>query len=293
MLFPPDFLDRLEYLSLLAKRVYRGRLLAQRRTRKTGAGVEFADHREYTRGDDPRHLDWNLYARHGELMLKRFQEEEDLHVYILLDASRSMTVGDPPKFDLARRLAAALAYVALSDLDRVAVVAFAGGVAAEFPMTRGRGRILTLLRFLEDLDAGGEETSLSSLVGEFLLRPRRAGMVAVLSDLYDPVGFAQPLAELRHRGFEPHVVHLIDRGEAEPSFLGDVELRDVETGRVVKRTVTERDLTRYRAAFGEFLESAAAHCRGSGTGYTRGYADVPFEDLVLSMMRGANLVGAS
>ena len=100
-LFDSDFLKKLEYLSLVSKRVFRGSLLAQRRTMQLGGGIEFADHREYTPGDDFRYLDWNLYARHNELMLKRFQEEEDLHVYFLLDCSRSMAFGRPPKFDLA------------------------------------------------------------------------------------------------------------------------------------------------------------------------------------------------
>src|SRR6516165_11950865 len=136
-LFDSDFLKKLEYLSLVSRRVFRGQLLAQRRTMQLGSGIEFADHREYTPGDDFRYLDWNLYARHDELLLKRFQEEEDLHVYFLLDCSRSMAFGDPPKFDFARRVTAALAYIALADLDRIAVIAHAENVVADFPLTRG------------------------------------------------------------------------------------------------------------------------------------------------------------
>ena len=290
MLFPPDFLDRLEYLSLLSKRVFAGQLMAQKRTRQLGSGVEFADHRRYDPGDDFRHLDWNLYARHGELLLKRFQEEEDLHVYLLLDASKSMAAGTPPKFDLARRVTAALAYIALADLDRVAVVAFAGGVVEELPLTRGKGRALALLRFLENLDAGGTDTNLSNLVGEFLLRGRRAGLAAVVSDFYDPAGFAGPLSKLRHHGHEPHAVQIYDAAEADPGFLGDVELTDVETGRLVKRTVTERDLRRYREAFDGFQKELADYCRGRGWGHTVSRCDAKFDDLVLGMMRGANLV---
>src|SRR5918992_1249224 len=113
-LFDSDFLSKLEYLSLISRRVFRGSLLAQRRTMQKGSGIEFADHREYSAGDDFRYLDWNIYARHGDLLLKRFQEEEDLHVYFLLDCSRSMGFGT--KFDLARQVTAALAYIALADL---------------------------------------------------------------------------------------------------------------------------------------------------------------------------------
>src|SRR5262249_41807925 len=121
-LFDSDFLKKLEYLSLISRRVFRGQILAQRRTMQLGAGIEFADHREYTPGDDSRSRAWTVSARHDELLLKRFQEEEDLHVYLLLDCSRSMGYGT--KFDFARQVAAALGYIALADLDRVAVVAF-------------------------------------------------------------------------------------------------------------------------------------------------------------------------
>src|SRR5262249_61127385 len=102
-----------------------------------------------------RSLDWTLSARHDELLLKRFQEEEDLHVYFLLDCSRSMAFGSPPKFDFARQVTAALAYIALADLDRVAVVAFSSDIVADFPLTRGKGRILSLLKFLQALPRQG------------------------------------------------------------------------------------------------------------------------------------------
>ena len=126
--------------------------MAQRRTLQSGSGIEFSEHREYTPGDDLRYMDWNIYARHGDLLLKRFQEEQDLHVYLLLDCSRSMGVGVPGKFDLARQVSAALSYVALADLDRISIVACAAGVVQELPVTRGKDRILSVLQFLERLE---------------------------------------------------------------------------------------------------------------------------------------------
>src|SRR5215211_5844675 len=167
-LFDSTFLAKLEYLSLVSRRVFRGSLLAQRRTMQFGSGIEFADHREYTSGDDLRYLDWNVYARHGDLLLKRFQEEQDLHVYFLLDCSRSMAVGDPTKFDLARKVTAALAYIALADLDRISVVAFADRIIEDFPLTRGKARILSLLDFLDGLETQGTDTDLGQSVREFL-----------------------------------------------------------------------------------------------------------------------------
>ena len=290
MLFDSDFLSKLEYLSLVSRRAFQGQLLAQRRTMQLGGGIEFADHREYTAGDDFRYLDWNLFARHDELLLKRFQEEEDLHVYILLDCSRSMAFGDPPKFDLARRVAAALAYIALADLDRVAVVAFADRILADFPLTRGKAHILGLMSFLERLDTQGADTNLTQAVTSFIHRPQRRGLAVIISDLFDQNGFQPGLDRLRHHRYEPHVVQLYDRREADPNLLGDVELEDIETESLRKITITEKNLRQYKQIFRDFLQSVQAYCRGYGIGCTTTPADVPFDELVLGMMRTAGAV---
>jgi len=286
-LFGTDFLKKLEYLSLVSRRVFRGSILAQRRTTQLGGGIEFADHREYAPGDDFRYLDWNVYARHDELLLKRFEEEEDLHVYILLDCSASMGFGKPPKFDFARQIAAALSYIALADLDRVAIVAFAGDIVADFPLTRGKARILSLLKFLEGLEPQGTVTDLSRVVKGFVHRTQRRGLALLVSDLYDPAGFQPGLDLLRHHRYEPHIIQIFDRTEAEPKLKGDVELFDVETGSIQKVTVTERNLRQYRAIFDAFQESIKAYCQTYGLGCTRASTEIPFDELILKMMRTA------
>src|SRR3954453_71571 len=289
-LFDSDFLKKLEYLSIVSRRVFRGSLLAQRRTLQFGSGIEFAEHREYTAGDDLRYLDWNIYARHGDLLLKRFQEEEDLHVYFLLDCSRSMAFGNPPKFDLARQVAAALAYIALADLDRVSGVAFAGEIVADFPLTRGKARILSLLKFLEGLATRGAQTALARAVTGFVHRSQRRGLAVVLSDLFDPAGFERGVDLLRHHRYEPHIVQIYDRREAEPDLLGDLELFDVETGTVRKVTVTEKNLRQYRKVFERFQESLRHYCNTYGLSCMRTTADVAFDELILKMMRTAGAV---
>jgi uncharacterized protein (DUF58 family) len=286
-LFDSDFLKKLEYLSLVSRRVFRGQLLAQRRTMQLGGGIEFADHREYTPGDDFRYLDWNVFARHDELLLKRFQEEEDLHVYILLDSSRSMGFGDPPKFDYARQVTAALAYIALADLDRVSVISFAGDIVADFPLARGKGRILALLNFLERLEAQGSLTDLARVAKDFVHRNQRRGLAVVVSDLFDPAGFERGLDLLRHHRYEPHLVQLYDRQEADPRLKGDLELVDVETAAVRKVTVTERNLRQYQRVFTGFLESVKRYANTYGMGATQTNTDVPFDELLLRMMRAA------
>jgi uncharacterized protein (DUF58 family) len=289
-LFDAQFLNKLEYLSLVSRRVFRGQILAQRRTWQLGGGIEFADHRDYTPGDDFRYLDWNVFARHEALLLKRFQEEEDLHVYILVDCSRSMEVGTPPKFDLARQVAAALAYIALADLDRVAVVAFAHDLVADWPLARGKGRILTLLRFLEGLQPQGTPTDLARAASALVHRSQRRGLAIVISDLFDPAGFQRCLDILRHRRYEPHIVQIYDRREAEPTVLGDMELYDLETGAGRKVTVTERSVRRYRQIFQEYLDAVATYCRNYSIGHTCTLSDVPFDQLILQMMRAAGAV---
>lgn len=287
MLFPPDFLTKLEYLSIMSKRVFRGSLLAQRRTMQLGSGIEFSDHREYATGDDLRYLDWNVYARHGDLLLKRFQEEQDLHVYLMIDCSRSMGFGSPPKFDLARQLTAALAYIALADLDRIAVVAYANDIISEFPVTRGKARILALMKYLESLSTVGTDTNLSKAVQGLLHRGTRNGLVVVLSDLFDQNGFSRGFDQMRSRRFEAHVLQLHDPKEADPKLLGDAELEDVENGSIRMVTINERMLRRYKQLFTDHQTSVRDYCRRYGLSCTQSPSIVPFDQLMMTMMRSA------
>ena len=287
MLFPPDFLTRLEYLSIISKRVFRGQLLAQRRTTQMGSGIEFSDHREYNNGDDLRYLDWNIYARHGDLLLKRFQEEQDLHVYLMLDCSRSMAFGDPSKFDLARHLVAALAYIALADLDRIAIVAYADGVIAELPVTRGKARILPIMKFLEELPTTGQGTNLDKAVQGLIHRGARTGLAIVVSDLFDENGFQRGLDQFRYRRFDAHVLQLHDPAEADPGLLGDAELVDVETESVRKVTITESSLRTYKKLFAEHQAAVRDYCRTYNLGCTQTPSTYRFDEIIMRMMQAA------
>jgi uncharacterized protein (DUF58 family) len=285
MLFPPDFLTRLEYLSLVSKRVFRGQLLAQRRSQQMGSGIEFSEHREYNRGDDLRYLDWNIYARHGDLLLRRFQEEQDLQVHLLLDCSRSMGFGQPAKFDLARQLAAALAYIALADLDRTSVAAYADGLLTELPVSRGRARIISIMKSLENLQPSGQDTNLEKAMQELLHRSPRTGLAIVISDLFDERGFQRGLDLLRYRQFDVHVIQLHDPREAQPDIRGDTELFDMETESVRNVTVSERTLDMYQQLFQKHQSAVRDYCRHNSIGCTQSPSVVGFDELILRMMR--------
>src|SRR5436309_6958225 len=137
-LLDPPFLGKLEQLSLVSKKLFAGQLKGEKRSTRRGISVEFADYRDYSAGDDLRYVDWNTYARLEKLFLKLFVEEEDLHVYLLVDASRSMAYGAPPKFDYARKIAAALGYIGLSNFDRVGATVFTDRMLHHLPPVRGK-----------------------------------------------------------------------------------------------------------------------------------------------------------
>src|SRR6476619_3074425 len=124
-LLDPEFLRKLEQLSIVSKKVFLGQLKGERRSARRGTSVEFADYRNYSLGDDLRYVDWNTFARLEKLFLKLFLEEEDLHVYLLVDGSQSMAYGAPSKFDYGRRIAASLGYIGLTNMDRVGATVFA------------------------------------------------------------------------------------------------------------------------------------------------------------------------
>ncbi len=297
--FDQAFLKKLEYLHIVAKKVFAGRLRAERRSRKTGAGIEFADHRQYTPGDDLRYLDWAVYGRMDRLLLRLFEEEEDLYIYILVDRSASMRLGSPgdgapllqhgrdgriAKLGYAAQVAAALAYVGLSNLDRVALHAFAEDMQDQLPAARGKGRIFKVFDFLASLSPSGH-TDLRAAISEFVHKTRRRGVAVVLSDFYDAAGYEEALNLLRYHRFEPAVIQIIDPREARPQLRGDLELFDMETGEGRQVTLTDAMCAAYAKVHAEYCHTLETFCGARGIGYLRASTDVPFEDLMLRVLR--------
>jgi uncharacterized protein (DUF58 family) len=283
-LFDDDFQKRLESLALVSRRVFAGRLKAERRTKKQGSGVEFADHRDYAPGDDFRRVDWNVYQRFGKLLVRLYEEEEDLGIYFLVDCSSSMGFGDGRKFDQARRLAAALAYVGLANLDRVTIVGVNDAVESRMPTTRGKARIFRVFRFLSELRPTGT-TELGPALKSFVAQHKRRGLAVLVSDLYDPAGFEQGINVLRYHRFEPYVLHVVDRAEARPQLKGDVRVYDCETGDEREVTVTDSLLERIARAHGDWQSEIERFCTARQVPYFAADVDTPFDELVLRVFR--------
>jgi len=292
-LFDDAFQRKLEYLAIVSRRVFAGRMRAERRTKKTGSGIEFADHRDYHPGDDFRYLDWNVYQRFGRLLLRLFEEEEDLSIYLVVDASRSMgfdmknhesQVMRGPKLAQAKRLAAALCYIGLSNLDRVSVVALSNRVRDRMPTTRGKQRIHRVFEFLRGVDAEGA-TGLEEGLKQFVAQNKRRGLAVLISDLYDPKGFEQAINVLRYNKFEPFVLHVTDPADAQPELNGDVRIYDVETGEEREVTITKAVLEKYEKAYEEYLKEIEVFCTLKQVPYFRAPVDEAFDDLILQVFR--------
>jgi len=283
-LFDEDFLKKLEYLNVVARRTFSGKQRAERRTKKIGAGIEFADHRKYAAGDDFRYIDWNAYGRIDKLLLRLFEEEEDLHIYILLDCSRSMLIGQPLKLHYAMQIAAALAYIGLANLDRVGLIPFANEIKGRIAPARGKRRIFKILEFLRGVPAGGS-TDLARCVNAFVHQNKRRGLVVVLSDFYDPEGFQAGLNALRHNRFEPFAVQIYDQNEARPELHGDLTIVDCETGETQDVTISPSHLAQYRQAYERYCNEIREFCSSRAIPYFRTHTGVPFDDLILKIFR--------
>ena len=287
-LLEPDFLRKLEQLTLVSKKVFAGQLKGERRSSRRGVSVEFADFRNYTIGDDLRHVDWNTFARLEKLFLKLFIEEEDLHVYMLVDGSQSMTYGSPSKFVYARKIAASLGYIGLANYDRVGATVFNTRMAAHLTPVRGKQQAFPFFDFLEKAQPGGQ-TSMAASLKEYALKTRRPGVAVLISDFFDPEWEAG-LKSLLHRRFQVTAIHVLDRTEVRPDFVGDLKLVDCETGEEREITISPSLLRDYQRSVDQFCGGIQDTCRRYGADYLQAITDQPFEDLILKWLRTAGLV---
>ena len=289
-LFDERFLKTLEHLHMVSRKVFSGNLRAERRTRKVVSGIEFADHRTYARGDDFRYIDWNLYGRLDKLLLRLFEEEEDLAIYILVDVSDSMAIGSPlPKLHYAMQIGAALTYVGLANLDRVAIIPFADRLVGRLPPSRGKNRIFRVFDFLRTCDIGGK-TELAGCMKEFVTQNKRRGLAVVISDFYDPVGFEQGINTLRYHKFEPFILQTYDLREASPALHGDLTLVDCETGDTREVTVSKSLLEAYEREHEKYCKELEAYCTKYALPFFRTHTSIPFDELVLRIFRSGGFL---
>jgi uncharacterized protein (DUF58 family) len=280
--FEDDFLKKLEYLHVVSKRAFVGQNRADRRAPKRGRGLEFADHRQYAAGDDFRHIDWKAYKRLNRLLLRLFDEEQDLPIYLFIDASRSMS--EPAKFDQARRIAAALCYIGLAHLDRVTILTFGGTLGNETMPGRGKGRIFRVFDQLERLETSGT-TDLRETFKQFASRDRQQGLAVVISDFLDPKGFEPGLKILASMKHDVFVVHIASQTDRNPGALGEVRFVDAETGELRDVDVTPALARAYHDVWETHAAELELFCGRYNLGYIRADAERAFEQIILHTFR--------
>jgi uncharacterized protein (DUF58 family) len=298
-LLTPELLRRLEQLQLLAARRAKSSARGERRSRARGQSVEFADYRNYVPGDDFRYIDWNLLGRLDRLFLKLYEEERELPVRIFLDASESMTFGEPRKFDFACQVAAAIGYVALSGFDRVSVIPFPGiaegqgngasrnaELAARGGLRSVRGK-KSSIQFFQNLGAltATGSADLNEALRRGALEARHAGLAVVLSDFLDPAGYETGLNALVGRGFHVDIVQILAPEELSPTVFGDLKLVDSETGGEQEVTFGKYRLKVYQQAVQKYIQRLREFCQVRGINFFSAASNTSLEELLLKQLR--------
>jgi len=288
-LFDKDFLKKLDYLNLIAKRLVFGRQQALRQSTKKGASTEFKDFRNYVHGDEPRHIDWAVYARLDELVIKLFRQEEELDLWVLLDNSGSMNFGVPSKFDAVRRIAGALAYIGMCNMDSAGVLPFSTELSDGRSRMRGRRCIFDLLEFLTRLNSDGQ-TDLAHVARDFVSRVRRPGLVVVISDFYGLQNSQRAIDQLRFFKHQIYIIQSASPWEINPSIRGEMRLTDAESTEHCDLVVSDSMLRVYRRRFEEFHTQMRKYAMRYSIGYSLATSDVPFDEFILGVLQKGGLV---
>ena len=288
-LLSPALLAQLEKLELVTRRIFRGRMKGERRSKRKGQSVEFADFRNYVPGDDLRFIDWNTYARLDRLFLKMFLEEEDLHFYALVDASQSMDFGEPTKLYYAKQLAAALGFIGLVRSDRVRIESIGQPLRSPAPIFRGRKSLWRMVSHLEGIEPG-QNVTLAEGVKNFCLRNPGKGVLVLITDLMDKQGYESAMRYLVSREMDVYVIQILSQEEIDPDVKGDLRLVDCEDADVAEVTISAPLIARYKQTLNAFVEGAKSFCTRRGMNYLLARNDVPVDQLVSSYLRKRGLV---
>jgi len=293
----PRALMRIKSLEMRARMIVEGFMTGLHRSPYHGFSVEFTEYRQYTTGDDPRYIDWKLYARSDRLHVKRFEDETNVRCWLLVDNSKSMQFGSITdssasttwtKADYARTLAATFAYFLSTQHDAAGLVTFDEAIREYLPARYRPGHLRRLMVAL-DQPAAGVATSLTAPLRRIADLVTKRGMHVLISDLLAPLdGLETHLGYLRSRGHEVMVFHILDPAELSLSFDAAAMFQDVESGReIYVDPQTIRD--DYQKKLNAHLAAVASICEGHGIDYHRFTTDQPLEhamfDFVSSRMQ--------
>ncbi len=290
LLLDPAFMAKLDQLDVVSRKILAGKMKGERRSKRRGQSVEFADYRNYVVGDDLRFIDWNVYARLDRLFLKLFLEEEDLAMYVLCDVSKSCDYGDPHKATYIKQVAAALGYVGLVNYNRVMIGAVSDTLVADTGGMRGRRRVNAMIDFISKLQPAGA-SDLGEAGRRFALQHRQKGVLVVLSDFFDKGGYENALRYLSGGRYDLFCVQILSPQEIEPDLKGDLKLRDLEDDDTAEVSITQPLLKQYKSNLNAYCLALKEHVTRRGGTYLFTSTAVPFDTLVLNYLRQRGLLG--
>lgn len=288
-LLDPAFRARLERLQIAVRKALPSSMRGDRRspTRK-GVSLEFADFRPYAPGDDVRHLDWTALARLDQLIIKLFHDEEDLQVHLLIDDSASMNFGWPEKSLVARKVAAAMAWIGLRDGSRVSC-SLLGSELKHLRPSRGEAAIQRVLNFLSEPSSATKQP-LHECCSRYSRQFQPRGVVILISDLLDSVGIAPTLKSLQRQATEVNIVQVLSPEDVNPTIEGEVRLLDSEDGPPVSTTLTPARLEAYRKVVKRFIAECGETCLKRGVAFSSIVSDSRLEDLFLHDLQKAGVL---
>ena len=288
-LLDPGFMAKLDTLDVLSKKILHGKMQGQRKSKRRGQSVEFADHRPYVVGDDLRFVDWNIYARLEQLFLKLFLEEQDLTVHIAVDISASMDYGDPSKAKFAMKLAAALAYVSLVNNNRLTLSSFNLGVVNQLKYMRGRRYLPNIAEFLLGAECEGM-TDFDNACKQLAASQAGSGIMIIISDFFFKEGYESALKRLIGRQYDLYAIQVLSPQEFEPEMAGDLKLIDIEDDDVAEVTISNALLKYYKKNLSAYCNDLKEFCLKRGSSYVPARSSDSVELLVLNYLRRVRLL---
>jgi len=288
-LLDPAFMSRLDALDVMSRKILQGKLQGERRSKRRGQSVEFADHRPYVAGDDLRFVDWNVYGRLEQLFLKLFLEEQDLTVHIVADASASMSFGEPSKELFIKKLTAALGYVSLVNNNRVTLSFIADGVTVQLANMRGRNYLNNMAECLLTTECDGP-SNFDDACRQLAAGRIGSGVMVVLSDFLFKEGYDSGLRRLIGRQYDLYAIQVLCPQELSPDLSGELKLIDIEDADAAEITVSSALSKYYKRNLTAYCNELKNFCTSRGAVYVPANSDDSVESLVLNYLRRIRLL---
>ena len=284
-----NFLRKLDRLLISTRRLVKGSGGGMRRSSAKGSSIEFSDYREYTAGDDFRHIDWNAYARFDRLFIKLFMEEQETMVTVFVDTSKSMDFGEPSKATLAKELGVVFSYIALSGLDRVTIATIRDRDVEKSDIFVGKQNFFKTYDYIDTIEFSGETYISQAIKGAHFLSSK-GGISIVISDLFSKDGYREGLDYLLYKNQDVILLNILSPQEVDPALDGSIQLIDSEDGSKFNIIANSAIMKSYRENVQKFIEDNREFCHRRGIYYIPIVSDMGIERIVFDELMGQNLL---